>query len=61
MKRLISSLLLLLAVACGLNAKTTYTRVDSLTVVRLLSEAPGADPLWLARQLKGLTWLIRSR
>ena len=53
MKRLISSLLLLLAVACGLNAKTTYTRVDSLTVVRLLSEAPGADPLWLARQLKG--------
>lgn len=60
MKRLISSLLLLLAVACGLNAKTTYTRVDSLTVVRLLSEAPGADPLWLARQLKGRPYVAHT-
>ena len=60
MKRLISSLLLLLAVVCGLNAKTTYTRVDSLTVVRLLSEAPGADPLWLARQLKGRPYVAHT-
>ena len=60
MKRLISSLLLLLAVACGMNAKTTYTRVDSLTVVRLLSEAPGADPLWLARQLKGRPYVAHT-
>jgi len=60
MKRLISSLLLLLAVACGLNAKTTYTRVDSLTIVRLLSEAPGADPLWLARQLKGRPYVAHT-
>ena len=60
MKRLISSLLLLLAVACGLNAKTTYTRVDSLTVVRLLSEAPGADPLWLASQLKGRPYVAHT-
>lgn len=60
MKRLISALLLLLAVACGLNAKTTYTRVDSLTVVRLLSEAPGADPLWLARQLKGRPYVAHT-
>ena len=52
--------MLLLAVACGLNAKTTFTREDSLTVVRLLSEAPGADPLWLARQLKGRPYVAHT-
>ncbi|MBQ9668149.1 MAG: DUF1460 domain-containing protein [Prevotella sp.] len=50
MKRLISILMLLMTVGC-MTARVTYTREDSLTVVRLLSEAPGPDVLWLARQL----------
>lgn len=60
MKRLISALLLLLALASGMSAKTTYTREDSLTVVRSLSEAPGADPLWLARQLLGRPYVAHT-
>lgn len=42
--------MLLMTVGC-MTARVTYTREDSLTVVRLLSEAPGPDVLWLARQL----------
>ena len=52
MKPLFSLLFFLLTV-CGLSAQVTYTRQDSLTIVRLLSEAPGPDPLWVARQFIG--------
>jgi len=44
-------LIVLLTAALQAGAQITYSREDSLTVVRLLTEAPGADPLWLARQL----------
>ncbi len=58
--RFISILLFLLSLG-GVSAQmVTYQRQDSLTVVRLLREAPGADPLWFARQLTGRPYVAHT-
>ncbi len=50
MKRLISIIFVAFLVVGNATARVTYTQQDSITIERLLREAPGPDVLWLARQ-----------
>ena len=59
MKRLINLIFLLIVLASA-TAQVTYTRQDSITVERLLREAPSADPLWLARQFIGRPYVAHT-
>ena len=64
MKRLY--IFIIIALVCMVNmptlsAQVTYQRVDSITITRLLNQAPGyGTTLWLARQLKGRPYVAHT-
>ena len=60
MKRYIIGMMVLL-LSLSASAQTTYTKADSLTVCRLLKEAPAkASTLWFARQLHGVPYVAHT-
>ncbi len=60
MKRYIIGMMVLL-LSLSASAQTTYTKADSLTVCRLLKEAPAkASTLWFARQFHGVPYVAHT-
>ena len=60
MKRYIIGMMVLL-LSLSVSAQTTYTKADSLTVCRLLKEAPAnASTLWFARQFHGVPYVAHT-
>ena len=60
MKRYIIGMMVLL-LSLSASAQTTYTKADSLTVCRLLKEAPAnASTLWFARQFYGVPYVAHT-
>jgi hypothetical protein len=50
-----------LLVSVATSAQVTYTKADSLTICRLLKEAPRkATTLWLARQFHGIPYVAHT-
>ena len=52
---------MVLLLGLSVSAQTTYTKADSLTVCRLLKEAPAnASTLWFARQFHGVPYVAHT-
>lgn len=50
-----------LMMSLALSAQVTYTRADSLTICKLLKQAPQqASTLWLARQFHGIPYVAHT-
>lgn len=50
-----------LVITLALSAQVTYTRADSITVCKLLEQAPqGASTLWFARQFHGVPYVAHT-
>jgi hypothetical protein len=53
--------MMVLLLSLSASAQTTYTKADSLTVCRLLKEAPAkASTLWFARQFHGVPYVAHT-
>ena len=50
-----------LMMSLALSAQVTYTRADSLTICKLLKQAPQqTSTLWLARQFHGIPYVAHT-
>ena len=60
MKRYIIGIMVIL-LSLSVSAQITYTKADSLTICRLLEEAPAnASTLWFARQFHGIPYVAHT-
>ena len=61
MMRILNIVILALCGVLGTAAQVTYQQADSVTICRLLREAPqGAGTLWFARHFKGIPYVAHT-